>query len=266
MAMTDKIFTAARAASALQQEGLLDGRATFPEARGWSRRTAISIPFPGVFWEPVWTIATLAGGELFVAVKGEQMDGRRFRRGRVAVGPLGSDPPGGSADDLLEVDAGAGVLLSGDPEAALAALAGNWRAGFDIPVVGVTGTNGKTTTKDFITALLSAAGPTCATAGNLNNRLGLPITLLRLRETDRFAVIEMGASAVGHIAHLAGLARPTVAIITNAGPAHLAEFGSVEGVIQGKGEILDLLPARGGPSSTRTVRAIAAGWTGHLAR
>ena len=88
----------------------------------------------------------------------------------------------------------------------------------------------------------------CATQGNLNNRLGLPLTLLGWARTDRFAVIEMGASAVGHIATWLRWPGRTVAVITNAGPAHLAEFGHVEGVIQGKGEILDLLPVEGRPS------------------
>ncbi|MCB1185180.1 UDP-N-acetylmuramoyl-tripeptide--D-alanyl-D-alanine ligase, partial [bacterium] len=141
--------------------------------------------------------------------------------------------------------AGAAVLLSARPREALAALASAWRAALPVAVAGVTGTNGKTTTKDLLAALLGGGGPTWATAGNFNNDLGLPVTLLGLRPEHRFAVIEMGASAVGDIDRLAGLARPRVGVITNASPAHLAEFGSLADIITGKGELLDHLPADG---------------------
>jgi UDP-N-acetylmuramoyl-tripeptide--D-alanyl-D-alanine ligase len=187
----------------------------------------------------------LVSGELFVALKGEHSDGRNFVAQALVAGhwALTRSQPG--VADWAQISGTAGVLLSSDPEAALAALAGAWRARFSFPVVGITGSNGKTTTKDFLAAALSGAGPVCATRGNLNNRLGLPLTLLRLGPDHRFAVVEMGASAVGHIASLTALARPDISLITNAGQAHLAEFGSIEGVIQGKGEILDLLPLQG---------------------
>ncbi|MBK8166496.1 MAG: UDP-N-acetylmuramoyl-tripeptide--D-alanyl-D-alanine ligase [bacterium] len=192
----------------------------------------------------------LGAGELFVALRGEKADGRDFAvraahaghwvLTRVWDGP-GADPlPGAPAPDT------AGVLVSCDPEAALAALAAAHRARLDgLIVVGVTGTNGKTTTKDFVRAALSGAGAVAATSGNLNNRLGVPLTLLDLHAGLRFAVVEMGASAVGDIERLAGPARPRVGIITNASPAHLAEFGSLDGIIQGKGELLDALPNDG---------------------
>ncbi len=187
----------------------------------------------------------LAPGELFVALKGEHSDGRDFVPQALSAGhwALTRSQPG--ANEWAEVTGTGGVLLSPDPDAALQVLAGAWRARFSFPVVGITGSNGKTTTKDFLAAVLSGAGPVCATQGNLNNRLGLPLTLLRLGLEHRFAVVEMGASAVGHIASLAALARPDISVITNAGQAHLAEFGSLQGVIQGKGEILDLLPVQG---------------------
>ncbi len=206
------------------------------------------------------TAATFAGAgldsrklrpdELFVALRGEKVDGRAFAAAAAQAGHwvltrawdgTGADPLAGTP-----APATAGVLLSADPDAALAALASAHRARLaGIVFCGITGTNGKTTTKDFLRAALSGAGAVAATAGNLNNRLGVPLTLLGLPAGLRFAVVEMGASAVGDIARLAGLARPQVGIITNASPAHLAEFGSLDGIIQGKGELLDALPEGG---------------------
>jgi UDP-N-acetylmuramoyl-tripeptide--D-alanyl-D-alanine ligase len=127
----------------------------------------------------------------------------------------------------------------------LACLATAWRSRLDLQVAAVTGTNGKTTTKDLLAAMLRAAGPTLATAGNFNNHLGLPLTLLGLSSAHAFAVVEVGASAVGDIAKMAPWAFPHTGIITNASEAHLAEFHSLEDIIQGKGELLDALPVDG---------------------
>jgi UDP-N-acetylmuramoyl-tripeptide--D-alanyl-D-alanine ligase len=209
----------------------------------------------------------LAPGQLFVALRGENVDGRVFAAGAVAAGHwvLTREWDGGGAEPLVgsPAPASAGVLLSRDPDAALAALAAAYRRRLTaLTVVGITGTNGKTTTKDFVRAALAGAGPVTATAGNLNNRLGVPLTLLGLDAGLRFAVIEMGASAVGDIARLAGLARPEVGIITNASPAHLAEFGSLDGIIQGKGELLDALP----PDGIAVLNADSPGFDRWLAR
>jgi len=192
----------------------------------------------------------LSAGRLFVALRGEHADGRDHAAAALAAGHwvltrvwdgAGNDPLYG-----LPAAAGTGVLLCDDPEAALARLASAHRGRMaQLTVIGVTGTNGKTTTKDFLHAALSGAGTDAATTGNLNNRLGVPLTLLDLQSDLSFAVIEMGASAVGDIARLAALARPRVGVITNASPAHLAEFGSLEGIIQGKGELLEALPDDG---------------------
>ena len=191
----------------------------------------------------------LQPGQLFAALPGENVHGRRFAGPWLATGGwVLTDAPGvAAADELCGTPAapGAGVLLCSDPQTALTALARDWRAALPVRVLGVTGTNGKTTTKDFLAALLRGAGPTHATVGNFNNFLGLPLTLLGLRADHRYAVIEMGASAVGEIDHLAGLAAPSVGLITNAAPAHLADFGSLDGIITGKGELLDHLPADG---------------------
>jgi UDP-N-acetylmuramoyl-tripeptide--D-alanyl-D-alanine ligase len=235
--MSEMLFTAVRAVKVLRREGLLAGVYT-PES-------ADPEHLPGGFLGAGLDNRRLAKGELFVALQGEHIDGRDFAAAALAAGHWVLTRAVDGPDALVTATSTTGVLLSEDPEAALAALAADWRGQFTLPVVGITGTNGKTTTKDLTAALLRAAGPVLATAGNLNNKLGLPLTLLGLRPEHRFAVVEMGASAVGHIAHLAGLTRPRVAVITNAGRAHLAEFGSLEGVIQGKGEILDVLPEDG---------------------
>lgn len=205
----------------------------------------------GAFAGAVVDSRLVRGGELFVALPGERTDGRSFVGAALAAGAaaaLAGAWRGPGPDPLAAVRGereGAVLLLAEDPRAALARLAAAWRARLPARVIAVTGTNGKTTTKDLLAGMLSAAGPAHATAGNFNNELGLPLTLLGLRPEHRFAVLELGASAVGHIARLAPLAAPHVGIITNASPAHLAEFGSLDGIIAGKGELLDALPADG---------------------
>ena len=180
----------------------------------------------------------VARGDLFVALRGERFDGHAFvdlalRNG--AAGALVSDA------DCVHT-AHAGLILVDDTLAALGALAAAWRSRFDLPLVGVTGSNGKTTVKDLIAAVLRAhAGENgvLATSGNLNNAIGVPLMLLRLRSHHRFAVIEMGMNHLGEIRYLAALAQPTVALVTNAGTAHLGELGSREAIAQAKGEIYE---------------------------
>jgi UDP-N-acetylmuramoyl-tripeptide--D-alanyl-D-alanine ligase len=132
-----------------------------------------------------------------------------------------------------------------DTRAALGRLAAAWRRQQPARVIGVTGSNGKTTVKEMIAAICAEAGPTLATRGNLNNDIGLPLTLLKLDASHRYAIIEMGANHPGEIAALAALAAPDAALITNAGAAHLEGFGSVEGVARAKGEMLAALPPDG---------------------
>ena len=110
-------------------------------------------------------------------------------------------------------------------------------SGFEIPVVAVTGSNGKTTVKEMLTRILEGLGETLSTKGNLNNDIGVPLTLLNLRDAHEYAVIEMGANHAGEIAYLTGLARPSVGIVNNAAAAHLEGFGSLEGVAKAKGEL-----------------------------
>lgn len=179
----------------------------------------------------------LERGDLFVALRGPNFDGHRFvaqaaREGAVAA--LVSEP---LQADLPQVRVG-------DTRAALGHLAAWWRSRFDLPLVGITGSNGKTTCKEMIAAILRRRGTVLATSGNLNNDIGLPLTLLNLEPVHDFAVIEMGANHPGEIAYLSGIARPDVALLNNAGRAHLEGFGSLEGVARAKGEIFaGLVPA-----------------------
>ena len=181
---------------------------------------------------------TIEPGALFVALSGPSFDGHDF---------VATAAQNGAAAALVarQLPVDIPQIVVADPLAALAAFAREWRRQFPIPVVGVTGSNGKTTTKELIGSILSQRGPTLVTKGNLNNHIGVPLTLLELTGEHRFAVIEMGANHIGEIAHLASLAEPTVGIVTNAGAAHLEGFGSLNGVATGKGEMFQALPFEG---------------------
>lgn len=185
---------------------------------------------------------TLEAGELFVALKGPNFDGAQFlpqATGKKAAGVVvaqGVDVPDGDAAFVVEV---------ADTLRALGDLARTYRNRFEIPVVGVTGSNGKTTTKEMIAALLSKRGETCKSEGNLNNLVGLPHQIFQLREEHASAVFEMGMSEAGEISRLAEIARPRIAVITNVGPAHIEGLGSVEAVRDAKGEILEAIPPGG---------------------
>lgn len=181
---------------------------------------------------------TLRPGALFVALTGPSFDGHDF---------VATAARNGAAAALVsrQLPVDLPQLVVEDPLAALSVFARAWRRQFKIPVVGVTGSNGKTTTKELIGSILSQLGPTLVTRGNLNNHIGVPLTLLELSAAHRYAVIEMGANHLGEIAHLAALAEPTVGIVTNAGAAHLEGFGSLQGVANGKGELFQALPMEG---------------------
>ncbi len=180
----------------------------------------------------------LSVGALFVALTGLNFDGHDFiaaARERGAVAALVSRPV---ADPLPQ-------LRVADTRLALGQLAAAWRSRFTGMLVALTGSNGKTTLKEMIAAILRVRGPTLATEGNLNNDIGVPLTLLRLNGEHAHAVIEMGANHPGEIAYLTGLAQPDVAIINNAGPCHLEGFGDVAGVARAKGEIFQGLGPKG---------------------
>lgn len=183
---------------------------------------------------------TITQGCLFVALKGPNFDANGFAAQALEQGAryVVVDDPGVVGDERY--------LTVADGLKALQDLARHHRRTLSIPVVGITGTNGKTTTKELVHAVLAADRPTLATSGNLNNHIGVPLTLLRLNAEHRIAIIEMGANKPGDIAELAAIAEPTHGLITNIGKAHLEGFGSYEGVIATKTELYRDLAARKG--------------------
>ena len=186
----------------------------------------------------------VAPGDLFVALEGERFDGHRFADAALAAGAAAVMV----REPAAVVTPGAPVLVVPDTRAGLGQLAAWWRGRFVLPVVGVTGSNGKTTVKELTAAILREhAGPEAvlATRGNLNNDIGLPLMLLSLRAGHRHAVLEMGMNHLGEIRYLAGLARPSVAVINNAGTAHIGELGSRENIARAKGEIFEGLAEEG---------------------
>ncbi len=179
-------------------------------------------------------------GSLFVAFVGERVDGHEHaaqagEAGAVAV--LGTRP--------TELP----TVVVADAQEALQRLAAHVvaevrRAG-GLTVVGITGSQGKTSTKDLLGAVLGHSAPTVATRGSFNNELGMPLTALRVEPDTRFLVLELGARGTGHIAELTGLVRPDVAVVLNVGQAHLGEFGSREAIAEAKGELVEALPPTG---------------------
>ena len=189
-------------------------------------------------------------GTLFFALNGPSFRGAAFAPQALAKGAAHA-----VVDDaaLAATDPGR-YTYAPDPLAALQALARHHRQQFAIPVLAVTGSNGKTTTKELLTAVLAQQFRVLATVGNLNNHIGVPLTLLRLRAGEHdFAVIEMGANHRGEIAELCALAQPTHGLITNIGKAHLEGFGGAEGVALGKGELFDYLARTGGTAFVNTL-------------
>ena len=180
---------------------------------------------------------TIARGDLFIALRGDNFDGAKFVAQAVQAGAVAAVV---NADSKI-ASAPCPVLYVSDTRLALGQLAAHWRAQFDIPLVAITGSNGKTTVKEMLAAILRAATGSeesvLATRGNFNNDIGMPLTLLRMNAAHRYAVIEMGMNHPGEIDYLTRIARPDVALINNATGAHLQGLGSVEGVARAKGEI-----------------------------
>jgi len=181
-------------------------------------------------------------GQLFIALKGERFDAHDFLGEALAAGAAAL-----LIADEKKLPAGAPAVVVADTRLALGALARAWRASFSLPVIAVTGSNGKTTTKEMIAAILQAAfgDAVLATQGNFNNDIGLPLTLLNLNAGHRAAVIEMGMNRPGEIAYLASLGAPTAALVTNAQRAHLEGMGSLDEVAREKGSIYAGLAASG---------------------
>lgn len=177
---------------------------------------------------------------LFVALKGANFDGNQFAEQALAEGARYA-----LVDDVTIADRNPQCLLVLDGLTALQDLARHHRQTFTIPVIGLTGSNGKTTTKELIAAVLSKKYQTYATVGNLNNHIGVPLTILSLNEQHEIAVVEMGANHQKEIELLCSIAQPTHGLITNVGKAHLEGFGGIEGVRKGKGELYDYLAQHG---------------------
>ena len=178
---------------------------------------------------------SITPGSLFIALKGPNFNANAFASEALQKGALYAvvDDPSVATDERY--------LIVKDGLKALQQLGLHHRRQFNIPIIGITGTNGKTTTKELVHAVLHEDRPTLATSGNLNNHIGVPLTLLRLKKEHSIAIIEMGANKIGDIAELTVLAEPTHGCITNIGKAHLEGFGSYEGVITAKTEMFSFI-------------------------
>jgi UDP-N-acetylmuramoyl-tripeptide--D-alanyl-D-alanine ligase len=214
---------------------------TLAQAQQW-------IPGARLVGDPATTIArvhtdtrTLAEGDLFVALKGERFDANEFLADAKARGAVAAIAHGG-----LEAAGLAGLEVR-DSLAALGALGAGWRAQFDLPLIAVTGSNGKTTVTQMIAAVLVAfrGDRALATAGNFNNEIGVPLTLLRLRAKHQHAVVELGMNHPGEIARLAAIARPTIALVNNAQREHLEFMATVEAVALENGAVFSFVPEGG---------------------
>lgn len=183
-------------------------------------------------------------GQLYVAIKGHSFDGNQFVDQAEEAGAIAAIVHKGVKSTLPHI-------VVDDTRLALAELAGAWRRALSahgneaLSVVGITGSNGKTTVKEMVAAILAVNDPVLFTQGNLNNDIGVPLTLLRMNEQHRYAVIEMGANHAGEIAYTSAYAQADVVIITNAGAAHIEGFGSLDGVAKAKGEIIGTLKKDG---------------------
>jgi len=184
-------------------------------------------------------------GSLFFALRGATFDGNRFAADALdkgAVCAVVDDPAVATGNRFVVVD---------DTLEALQELAREHRRALGIPILAVAGSNGKTTTKELVSRVLAERFELCATQGNLNNRIGVPLTLLSMTRDTQFGVVEMGASACGEIARLAAIAEPNYGLLTNIGRSHLEGFGGPEGIRRGKGELYDFLAANGGRAFVR---------------
>ncbi|HEY5656429.1 MAG TPA: UDP-N-acetylmuramoyl-tripeptide--D-alanyl-D-alanine ligase, partial [Myxococcota bacterium] len=210
-----------------------------------------------------WSGGALAAGRADIQLRGVSIDTRSLEAGDLFVAIVG---PHHDAHDYLEQAVGAGaagllvqrgrampsglpstlpVIAVDDTTRALGALAAGHRAGYTGPLVAITGSNGKTTTKEMCAAILSIAAPCLKNEGNLNNEFGLPLTLLRRDASHRSVVVEIGMNHRGEIANLAAIARPTVSAITNVGTAHIEYLGSREAIAAEKGDLIAQLDADG---------------------
>lgn len=181
----------------------------------------------------------LQPGDLYFALRGPRFDGNDFVANAAQAGAVAA------VVERLASDVALPQILVEDGQEALTAAAAGWRAGYPGCVLGVAGSNGKTTTKEMLAAILAQRGRCLSTRGNFNNHIGVPLTLLRLDAQDLHAVIEIGADRAGEVAQLAALAQPRIGLVTNAGAEHLEGFGDLDGVARAEGELFAALPDDG---------------------
>lgn len=200
----------------------------------------------------------LRPGDLFVALQGDRFDGHDFVLRALSLGAAGVV--------VSRAIAGASAqIVVPDTLTALQNQASSWRTDFSMPVIAITGSNGKTTTKQLTAVIAAERGPVLATEGNLNNHIGVPLTLLRLRREHQTAIIEMGANHPREIARLAEIARPDIGMVTMAGDAHLEGFGSRDGVASSKGEMFTAVGGTAGVSIINADDHYAGLWRGMAA-
>lgn len=212
------------------------------------------------FSEVVIDSRSVRPGDLFVALPGERTDGHRFVDQALASGAMGAlihqditlNPQPAIVDVRRPVDRellaglrGPVLIRVNDTLKALQKVAAGWRARFPVRTIGITGSVGKTTTKETVAAVISQRYDTLKSESNLNNEIGLPLTLLQLRSRHERAVLEMGMYARGEIAQLAAIARPHIGVVTNVGPSHLERLGALEAIAEAKAELVEALPADG---------------------
>ncbi|MES2190556.1 MAG: UDP-N-acetylmuramoyl-tripeptide--D-alanyl-D-alanine ligase [Pseudomonadota bacterium] len=214
---------------------------TLQQALGWIG-SGVLVGNAGVLVQRVHTdTRTLREGDLFVALKGERFDANEFLTDAKKQGALAAIAHGKLADAGLE-----GIEVT-DSRLALGRLAAGWRSQFDLPLIAVTGSNGKTTVTQMIASILRAwkQGDAFSTEGNLNNDIGVPLTLLRLKQHHTAGVVELGMNHPGEISYLADIARPTVALVNNAQREHLEFMATVEAVAAENGSVITALDASG---------------------
>lgn len=218
-----------------------DFQFSFADVLNWTQGRHLlgskTISFTGVSTDS----RTLKAGELFIALKGPNFNGNDFLKEAVQKGASGILASSSPSPDLLDELRRQGVALAGveDGLKSVQKLAENYRKLFSIPIVGITGSCGKTTTKDIVHVFLETLGPCLKNEGTLNNHLGVPLTLLRLRPEHKTCVLEMGTSSSGEIQRLASLASPTLGAILNIGSAHLKMLRDMEGVLHEKWTLLE---------------------------
>ncbi|NKB38923.1 MAG: UDP-N-acetylmuramoyl-tripeptide--D-alanyl-D-alanine ligase [Gammaproteobacteria bacterium] len=182
---------------------------------------------------------TLSSGELFIALRGDNFDGHDFIEQAITTGAVAAMVDRKPENESIP------TLFVEDTRRAMGDLAAAWRNKLELPIIAVTGSNGKTTVKEMLAAILSQQADVLSTKGNLNNDIGVPLTLFSLSQEHKYAVIEMGANHSGEIERLSSITRPDVAVITLCAPAHLKGFGSIDGVAKAKAEIYSGLQKEG---------------------